>query len=111
MRPFFESSSSSHRAAAISVYGSLAKFATDDHRLLYLDQCHSILVPLLLHASSDHQVSGSVCRLQTIEGATLPLFQDTRTACLSTLSAMAGVAKHQPLIDILAQHSKTLEFG
>jgi len=91
VRPFFESSSEAHRAAAIGVYGALGVFAEGEHRALYLDQCHSILVPLLLHSTSPHQ--------------------DTKNACHTTLSAMARVTQHQPLIEVLANQAKTKDFS
>jgi hypothetical protein len=91
VRPFFESSSEDHRAASISVYGSLAIFAEGEHKTSYIDQCHSILVPLLLHSSSPHQ--------------------DTRDACLSTLTALSGVINHQPLIEVVANHNTSQDFS
>lgn len=91
VRPFFESSSEDHRAASINVYGSLAVFAEGEHRTLYIDQSHSILVPLLLHSSSSHK--------------------DTANACLSTLAALAGVTRHQPLVNVVASYSLEQSFS
>jgi len=91
VRPFFESSSEDHRAASINVYGALAVFAEGEHASLYIDQSHSILVPLLLHSSSTHQ--------------------DTSRACLSTLAALAGVTRHEPLIENVAKYNAEQPFS
>merc|ERR1719370_469302 len=50
VRPYFDSSSDDHRAAAVSVYGALAGFAIGEHRSQYLDHAQS--VALLLPCSS-----------------------------------------------------------
>jgi len=91
VRPFFESSSEDHRAASINVYGALAVFAEGEHASLYIDQSHSILVPLLLHSSSTHQ--------------------DTSRACLSTLAALAGVTRHEPFIQNVAKYNAEQPFS
>ena len=52
VRPYFESSSDDHRAAAISVYSCLYTDTEDAAR--YLDYAATILTPVLLHSNSDH---------------------------------------------------------
>ena len=89
VRPFFESSSEEHRAAAISVYGALAVFAKGDQRTRYLEHAQGWLVPVLLHSSSQHQA--------------------TAQACVETLRALARVTQFPPLQDALAGYS--LESG
>jgi hypothetical protein len=89
-RPFFESSSDEHRAAAISIYSCLARCAEGDHKTVYLDYAQTILVPVLLHSTSLH----------------LP----TRQACMDTLTSMARVTEFQPLISSLATHSPAQPF-
>jgi len=91
VRPFFESSSDDHRAAAISVYSSLATCADGDRKTSYLDYFQSILVPILLHSNSSH----------------IP----TKKACLTTLKSLALVIEFQPLIDTLATHDYDDDFS
>ena len=91
VRPFFESSSDDHRAAAISIYSCLARCAEGDHKASYLDYAQSIIVPVLLHSTSAH----------------LP----TRQACLETLTSLAKVTEFQPLINSLASYNPTQGFA
>ena len=90
VRPFIESSSDEHRAAAITIYAALAKFAEGDHRSTYLDYAQSILVPVLLHVTSDHQ--------------------PTRQACLEALKAVAEVIDNQHLTAYLTSISSHVVF-
>ena len=85
VRPYFDSSSEDHRAAAVSVYGALAGFATGEHRSQYLDHAQGWLLPVLLHSSSPHPA--------------------TAAACLSTLRALATVTQFPPLKDALSKYS------
>jgi len=90
-RPFFESSSDDHRAAAISIYSCLARSAdSGHHKTSYLDYAQTILVPVLLHSTSLH----------------LP----TRQACLDTLTSLARVTQFQPLINSLATYKPAQGF-
>ena len=89
-RPYFESSSEEHRAAAISVYGALATFATGEQRGAYLEHAQGWLLPVLLHSSSPHPA--------------------TAAACLATLRALAAVAQFPPLQEALAGHAADLGF-
>jgi len=90
VRPFFESSSDDHRAAAISIYGCLARCAEGDHKTSYLDYAQTIIVPVLLHSTSTHPT--------------------TRQACLDTLTSLAKVTEFQPLINSLASYSPAQGF-
>ena len=81
VRPYFESSSEDHRAAAISVYSRLH---TGDPGQ-YLDYISTVLLPVLLHSSSDH-------------GA-------TSQACLETLQTTARATKFKPLVSSLSSHN------
>lgn len=90
VRPFFESSSDDHRAAAISIYSCLARCADGDHKTSYLDYAQTILVPVLLHSTSLH----------------LP----TRQACLDTLTSLARVTQFQPLITSLSSYTPAQGF-
>jgi len=85
VRPFFESSSEEHRAAAISVYGVQAVFAKGDQRNSYLEHAQGWLVPVLLHSSSSHPA--------------------TAKACITTLRAIAQVTQFPPLQDAMANYS------
>merc|ERR1712037_794578 len=85
VRPYFDSSSEGHRAAAVSVYGALAGFATGEHRSQYLDHAQGWLLPVLLHSSSPHPA--------------------TAAACLSTLRALATVTLFPPLKEALSRYS------
>jgi len=85
VRPYFDSSSDDHRAAAVSVYGALAGFAVGEHRSQYLDHAQSWLLPVLLHSSSPHPA--------------------TSEACLATLRALASVAQFPPLKEALSRYS------
>ena len=78
VRPFIESSSDEHRAAAITIYAALAKFADGDHRSTYLDYAQSILVPILLHSTSEHEA--------------------TKRACIEALNALAQVIDNQDFL-------------
>ena len=85
VRPYFDSSSEDHRAAAVSVYGALAGFATGEHRSQYLDHAQGWLLPVLLHSSSPHPA--------------------TAAACLSTMRALATVTQFPPLKEALLRYS------
>ena len=89
VRPFFESSSEDHRAAAVAVYGALASFAVGDHREGFLEGAQGWLVPVLLHSSSPHPA--------------------TSRACLATLKALVKVTKFPPLAEALAKHDGGLQ--
>ena len=80
VRPLIESSSDEHRANAIMIYAALAKFAGGDHRSNYLEYAQSILVPVILHVTSDHQ--------------------PTRKAYLEAIKALAKVIDSQHLPNI-----------
>jgi len=90
VRPYFDSSSDDHRAAAVSVYGALAGFAVGEHRSQYLDHAQGWLLPVLLHSSSPHPA--------------------TSEACLATLRALASVAQFPPLKEALSRYSSDQGF-
>ena len=90
VRPFFESSSDDHRAAAISIYSCLARCADGEHKTSYLDYAQSILVPVLLHSTSPHQ--------------------PTSQACLTTLTSLARVTRFTPLIKSLSLYTSSEGF-
>eukprot|EP00092_Neocalanus_flemingeri_P030660 GFUD01033291.1.p1 GENE.GFUD01033291.1~~GFUD01033291.1.p1 ORF type:complete len:734 (-),score=118.58 GFUD01033291.1:148-2226(-) len=90
VRPFIESSSDEHRAAAITIYAALAKFAEGDHRSTYLDYAQSILVPVLLHSTSQHE--------------------PTKQSCLEALNALAKVIDNQHLLAYLRSVSSQINF-
>eukprot|EP00092_Neocalanus_flemingeri_P105615 GFUD01135406.1.p1 GENE.GFUD01135406.1~~GFUD01135406.1.p1 ORF type:complete len:827 (+),score=184.53 GFUD01135406.1:272-2482(+) len=90
VRPFFESSSDDHRAAAISIYSCLARCADGDHKTRYLDYAQTILVPVLLHSTSLHP--------------------PTSQACLDTLTSLARVTQFPPLINSLSSYNPTQGF-
>ena len=81
VRPYFESSSDDHRAAAISVYSRL----DIGDQAQYLDYISTVLLPVLLHSSSEHQ--------------------PTRQACLDTLNTAARATKFKPLIVTLSSYN------
>ena len=87
VRPYFESSSDEHRAAAISVYSRLN---TGDNSQ-YLDYISTVLLPILLHSSSDHQ--------------------PTSQACLDTLNTAARATKFKPLIVSLSSYNPSDGFS
>ena len=80
VRPYFESSSEDHRAAAISVYSRLYTGDNDQ----YLDYISTVLLPVLLHSSSDHLA--------------------TSQACLETLNTTARATKFKPLVSSLSSY-------
>ena len=88
MRPYFESSSDDHRAAAISIYSCL--YTEQEDSVLYLDYVSTILTPVLLHSNSDHQA--------------------TREACLKTLETLARATQFKPLIQSMSSVSDQDEF-
>ena len=83
VRPYFESSSEDHRAAAIRVYSCL--HTGGDNDLQYLDYISTVLLPVLLHSRSDHLA--------------------TSQACLATLQTTARATKFKPLISSLAAYN------
>ena len=83
VRPYFESSSEDHRAAAIRVYSCLK--TGPDNDLQYLDYISTVLLPVLLHSSLEHEA--------------------TRLACLETLQSTARATRFQPLISSLASYN------
>ena len=70
VRPFFESSSEEHRAAAISVYSGLGRLAECEECELYLEFAQSVLVPVLLHSTSLHPATATACRACLVATAT-----------------------------------------
>jgi len=91
VRPFFESSSDDHRASAISVYCCLAKCSDGEERANYLEYAQSILVPILMHSTSEHLA--------------------TKIACLETLLAIAKVTQFQPLISNIEGYQESEGFS
>ena len=87
VRPYFESSSEDHRAAAISVYSRLHTGDKDQ----YLDYISTVLLPVLLHSSSDHLA--------------------TSQACLETLNTMARATKFKPLVSSLSSYNPSDGFS
>ena len=93
VRPYFESSSEDHRAAAINIYSCLDTSRgqeAGDSGTGYLEYASTVLVPVLLHSSSHHTA--------------------TREACLKTLETIARATKFKPLITSLASHSEERDF-
>ncbi|XP_023324699.1 maestro heat-like repeat-containing protein family member 1 [Eurytemora carolleeae] len=66
VRPYFEMAGNEHRAAAVQLYKTLAKFAEGSFRTIYLDHCQSILGPVLLYSTSSHKETSKAC-LATLE--------------------------------------------
>ena len=90
VRPFFESSSEDHRAAAINIYSCLGGGDTgtsDTARTRYLDYISGVLLPILLHSNSPHEA--------------------TRVACVETLNTIAKATKFKPLITLSSTFQKT----
>jgi len=76
VRPYFEMSGNEHRAASISLYGRLARFAEGTFRTVYLDHCQSVLGPVLLYSTSQHQATSEAC-LKTLEQIVLAAEEGT----------------------------------
>ena len=94
VRPYFESSSEDHRAAAINIYSCLDTsrgHESGDSGTRYLDYASTVLVPVLLHSTSPHAA--------------------TREACLNTLETIARASKFKPLITSLASWPSEGDFS
>ena len=90
-RPYFESSSEDHRAAAISIYSCLDTAAAEGTDTSYLEYAGTVLVPVLLHSTSSHAA--------------------TSQACYTTLETIARATKFQPLIALISAHSSQDDFS
>jgi len=85
VRPYIEMSGNEHRAAAITIYSSLAKFAEGSFRPVFLDHCQSLLGPILLHSTCAHEA--------------------TSTACLKTLETILTAAQEKELAEDISKYS------
>jgi len=85
VRPYFEMSGNEHRAAAVWLYGGLARFAEGSFRTIYLDHCQTVLGPVLLYSTSSHE--------------------ETSKACMKTLESIVTAAQEPDLAEFIKKYN------